>query len=86
MKPKYLSPRVATISNRQVYSNSGIVQKTILVKPSETKADLSIAVNYLRNSQFPRKKSLARLDKQVYSFVVQFLKINKQKVYCNIRH
>lgn len=72
LKPNYLSQRVATIANRQVYANNGIVQKTILIKPNETQADLSIAVNYLRNGQFPKKNSPARLEKQAYSFVIQF--------------
>jgi len=72
LKPNYLSKRLACTRNSKIEASNGIIQKTILVKPNETKTDLSIAVNYLKNGQFPRKNSNLKFDKQTYSLVVQF--------------
>ena len=74
LKPNYLSKRITPLlTNSEIVADNGIIQKTVFVGPNETKNNLSIAVNYLKNGQFPRKNSTLKLDKQTYSLVVQFI-------------
>ena len=74
LKPNYLAKRITNLqTNSKIEANNGIIQKTIFVNTDETKNNLSIAINYLKNGQFPRKNSNLKLDKQTYSLVVQFI-------------
>ena len=74
LKSSYLSKRITPLqANSKIEGNNGIIQKTIFVGANETKNNLSIAVNYLKNGQFPRKNSNLKFDKQAYSLVVQFI-------------
>lgn len=74
LKTNYVSKRITPLqANSKIEANNGIIQKTVFVGPNETRNNLSIAVNYLKNGQFPKKNSPLRLDKQAYSLVVQFI-------------
>lgn len=72
LKPNYLSKRIAALQNCKIEANNGIIQKTICVGPNETCNNLTIAVNYLKHGEFPRKNCSSKFDKQAYSLVVQF--------------
>lgn len=72
LKSNYLSKRIACTKNCKIEADNGIVQKTICIGPNEPRNKLFIAVNYLKNGQFPRKNCNLKFDKQAYSLVVQF--------------
>ena len=74
LKSNYLSKRITPLqANSNIEAANGIIQKTVFVSPNEIGNNLSIAVNYLKNGQFPRKNSTLKFDKQSYSLVVQFI-------------
>ncbi len=72
LKPKYISNKIISTSTNIISPNDGIVQKTVYKSPSQTKNDLSVVVNNLKNGHFPRKNNLDELTKQAYALVVQF--------------
>lgn len=67
-----MSKYLAYTRNSRIDAKNGIVQKTICLSPCETKSNLSIVVNYLKDGQLPKKNCNLKFDKQTYALVIQF--------------